>query len=696
MTQQEDPAGEVSAYVFDAVNNLVSMIDRNGRITENIYDDFDRLVGEVWHDANGNIVNEINYDYDKSSNLLAVDDYFSALTYTYDDHDRALTEHNAGTPSAPQVVFTYGYDDVGNLRSVTDEASGSTTLTDFEYDALNRLSKLEQSGANVAERRVDFEYNQLGQFSSIERFRDLAGSQPVVQSSFLYDSVDRLIDLRHQSGGQDLAFYALTYDADSRVSTIDDLDGLTGFDYDRRDQLRVADRDVADVRGDEAYEFDANKNRVSSHTHGTGYATGPANELLSDGTYDYQYDKEGNLALRTDVTTGESREFVWDHRNRLAEVVDRDNAGNEMHRIRFTYDVLNRRIAQTFAGATSTTTHFAYVGMDVWLDYIDADGNGPQASELAVRYLHGPGIDNVLAQETAAGLQWLLADNLGTIRDVVDNNGNVLNHIVYDSFGNIIDQSNPNFATRFGFTGREFDLATGLHYYRARYYDAAVGRFLARDPLGFADGANSYAYVGNRATGARDPLGLHFTDAELAYFRENPMAMFDRNTLPFWQRVSDFTAGFGDSLTSSTGIMDDVKQVYLGIEPESQSLTQWIRQKTGSDEAVNYCSPAYNAGQIAGIGYQLTNVALSLKSLLKHAPQALDDFLYKVSEFRRNRAAARELAKKKAHAHDYARRLIEEWRNPTPKPPSIYPYVVDTGMAGRGTVLRNKLPWLTN
>ncbi|WP_434148016.1 RHS repeat-associated core domain-containing protein [Methylocaldum gracile subsp. desertum] len=60
---------------------------------------------------------------------------------------------------------------------------------------------------------------------------------------------------------------------------------------------------------------------------------------------------------------------------------------------------------------------------------------------------------------------------------------------------------------RYGYTGREPD-ATGLIYYRARYYDPAIGRFTQRDPAGFADGLNLYAYVGNNPVSFTDPLGL--------------------------------------------------------------------------------------------------------------------------------------------------------------------------------------------
>jgi RHS repeat-associated protein len=56
--------------------------------------------------------------------------------------------------------------------------------------------------------------------------------------------------------------------------------------------------------------------------------------------------------------------------------------------------------------------------------------------------------------------------------------------------------------------GRELDRETGLYYYRARYYDPKVGRFISEDPIGFSAGdTNLYRYVGNNPTNYTDPTG---------------------------------------------------------------------------------------------------------------------------------------------------------------------------------------------
>ena len=173
----------------------------------------------------------------------------------------------------------------------------------------------------------------------------------------------------------------------------------------------------------------------------------------------------------------------------------------------YTYDAYDRRIAKVIdpdgAGpATATTERMVYDGDNIALTF---DGTGIQTH----RYLYGSGVDQVLADETATSVNWALVDYQGTVRDVIDNNGQVLNHIVYDSYGQVTSETNPSLDFRFGYTGRERDKETGLQYNRARYYDSRTGAFIGQDPIGFAAGdANLYRYVGNSPTNFSDPSGL--------------------------------------------------------------------------------------------------------------------------------------------------------------------------------------------
>jgi RHS repeat-associated protein len=63
------------------------------------------------------------------------------------------------------------------------------------------------------------------------------------------------------------------------------------------------------------------------------------------------------------------------------------------------------------------------------------------------------------------------------------------------------------------YTGREWDPETGLYYYRARYYDPKVGRFISEDPIGFRGGVNFYSYVGGNPINRLDPFGLYHYNA---------------------------------------------------------------------------------------------------------------------------------------------------------------------------------------
>jgi len=73
------------------------------------------------------------------------------------------------------------------------------------------------------------------------------------------------------------------------------------------------------------------------------------------------------------------------------------------------------------------------------------------------------------------------------------------------------------------FTGRRFDIETGLYYYRARYYNPHIGRFMQTDPIGYGDGINWYVFCGNNPIGRVDPYGLYFTFLDWWYTEKNKL-----------------------------------------------------------------------------------------------------------------------------------------------------------------------------
>jgi len=113
-----------------------------------------------------------------------------------------------------------------------------------------------------------------------------------------------------------------------------------------------------------------------------------------------------------------------------------------------------------------------------------------------------------------------VSEKIGALHSVlalVNSNDQVVNTYQYDPFG-CIEQANESVSQPLRFTGREYEPETGLYYYRARYYDPELGRFLSEDPIGLAGGINLYAYVGNDPVNARDPYGLYDPGDDLYYY----------------------------------------------------------------------------------------------------------------------------------------------------------------------------------
>src|SRR5439155_14491977 len=101
----------------------------------------------------------------------------------------------------------------------------------------------------------------------------------------------------------------------------------------------------------------------------------------------------------------------------------------------------------------------------------------------------------------------LLADALGSILALVNSSGAVQASYRYEPFGRATLTGNDD-GNSLQYSGREND-GTGLMYFRARYYHAALGRFISEDPIEYAAGdVNRYVYALNAPTNFIDPFGL--------------------------------------------------------------------------------------------------------------------------------------------------------------------------------------------
>jgi RHS repeat-associated protein len=165
--------------------------------------------------------------------------------------------------------------------------------------------------------------------------------------------------------------------------------------------------------------------------------------------------------------------------------------------VSYKYDPFGRRSEKISPTATSI---FSYDG-DNLVETVNASGG------VVARYAQDLNIDAPLAMLRGSTTDYYEADGLGSITSLTDTTGALAATNTYDSFGNTV-ASTGTLRDYFQYTGREFDTETGLYFYRTRYYDPDLGRFMGEDSQRFEAGVNFYVYALENPILFIDPFGL--------------------------------------------------------------------------------------------------------------------------------------------------------------------------------------------
>ncbi|WP_228487890.1 RHS repeat-associated core domain-containing protein [Rhodocyclus gracilis] len=517
--------GETS-FTYDLAGNRLTVKDAEAKTWSFAYDDLGRLSSETDHSAK-----TISYKPDEAGNIYEKTNRLNEVTrYTFDNGNRLTRVDYLKDGSAE----TFGYDAAGNRNA----AANSVVSYAFNWDRLNRLSsKVDSRGKSMS-----FTYDKVGNILTKTTYQGSA-------TSYVYNAANRLVmlqnpdytqvDYQYDPAGRLLsrvtangARMTQQFDANGWLTRLDQYDatnalvssttytrdrvgnitgqtdasGTTTFALDALYRLSTAD--YPGTTNDELFSYDKVGNR-KTYTKGSltpnadtryyNYTAG-TNRLAetrigsSSGTLEsgFTNDLEGRLTVQTGLS---SKTLSWDGKGRVKTL----NVAGRTET--YAYDPMDYRIGRR-GGSLGNRDYFLEG------EHLESEYAGGQ---LQARYFRGSGVDELVAAwmyDSDSKLQPFLFhhDHVTSVTAVSGHNGGTTQSVKYSAFGvpQSTTGSSPN---RLKYTGREED-GTGLYYYRARYYDPAIGRFISEDPKGFDAGINFLSYVRNNPINAADPSGL--------------------------------------------------------------------------------------------------------------------------------------------------------------------------------------------
>jgi RHS repeat-associated protein len=349
---------------------------------------------------------------------------------------------------------------------------------DYQYDQAGRLlSRIMSSGA-----RSVYGYDANGWLNTLTHY-DAAGAT-VVSSTYTRDRVGNVLT-QVDTGGANAGTSTYVMDALYRLKTADYPGSVNdeAFDYDkvgnRKQHTKGALVANASTRH---YLYTAGTNRLAEVRIGTTTGT------LDSG---FVQDFEGRLLSQSGVG---AKLLTWDAKGRVKTL----QQGTVIET--YAYDPQNHRIGRSRATLGN---------LDYYLEgeHLESVHSGSVVQE---KYFRSSSVDELVAgyQFEGGKLKPFLFhhDGLTSTVALTGHNGGTTQSTSFGAFGTVLGTAGSS-ANRLKYTGREDD-GTGLYYYRARYYDPKIGRFISEDPVGFGAGdVNFYAYVGNNPVNGNDLTG---------------------------------------------------------------------------------------------------------------------------------------------------------------------------------------------
>jgi RHS repeat-associated protein len=533
--------GENHTYNFsyDASDQRITMTYPNNGGTQTWA--YDNVHNPKWRIT----VNTVNFEakyfyYDSRNRLYATwwynwDDSIRTPDWRYFGYDAAsrLTEAENGTGGWGSNVISdvhRFYDDANHLTQEQQNVTvlGLKTVNYPTYDNDGRLTSMNVTG--VQDYNYTFSYDAMGRFEKIfttngpqlfqyyydaasnERERDNVSSG--VQQIYPRDALNRMQYMDVKKGASTLGYESYGYNgpdgAMNRLTSVDYGNGHTdSFSYYLDGELKQAQ--LGNFNRNVTYNLDRAGNRTSVADTGvtTNYNPNAINQYTAVTGHSI-----GN-GPEHEISGFDSVNYTYINDERLKTVTSGSNTYN------LVYDALGRCVKRTLAGVD---TYYIYDGEKPILEY-DVSGNRVGFN------LYGKGIDEILkrgAYGTDNQWHWYFfqQNHEGSVTHLTDAAGNVIEQYRYDAFGaptiyapNWTVRTSTIYDNRFLFTGREYAAtyrsiynvpAFNFYEYRARAYNATLGRFMSEDPKLFDAGDyNLFRYCHNDPLDFTDPMGTY-------------------------------------------------------------------------------------------------------------------------------------------------------------------------------------------
>lgn len=341
------------------------------------------------------------------------------------------------------------------------------------------------------------------------------------ENEYTYDAIYRLIVAHGREHFGQATVPHTTWNDIGRVKLEHPQDGtkmrnyFEYYEYDEVGNIQKIDHKDHDINWTRSYEYKEesqiepgkNNNRLSrTVVHPNGQQ--PINEP-------YTYDVHGNMTNMPHLP-----QMQWDFKDEL-HMVDK---GNDC-KAYYVYDATDQRVRKVIEQNGTPKKERIYIGgFEVYREY---NSNGAVKLEretlhimddkqrialVETRTLDTAGDDKAPRQL----IRYQFGNHLGSASLELDDKAQIISYEEYYPYGSTsyqaVDKTIKAAAKRYRYTGKERDDETGLYYHGARYYAGWLGRWTASDPLGIADGSNSFSYVNCAPTTLRDPTGTNGDD----------------------------------------------------------------------------------------------------------------------------------------------------------------------------------------